>query len=246
MVNKKYYKWVGLLTILVIWLLATSLKLVNPLLLPSLIDVIATLLNGLLKGDLLMQLFNSIGLILIGLLIGSVLTLIMGYLGYFYSFFDENFKMLSAIFHPLPGVALLPIVIIWVGIGFKAILIIILHAILWPLFINLNLGFKSIDKSLIEAAHNNGASKWQLFRYVLIPESMSSIWAGLSIAWSRAWRALISAEMIFGAVGSIGGIGWFLYERRSFMDTKGMFSGILLVMLVGIFVEHVIFRQKKA
>jgi len=116
---------------------------------------------------------------------------------------------------------------------------------LWPMYINLNLGFKSIDNSLIEAAHNNGASQWQLFIYVLLPVSISSIMAGIRIGWSRAWRALISAEMIFGAVGSIGGIGWFLYEKRSFMDTKGMFAGILLVMLVGILVEHVIFNPKK-
>ncbi|WBW98862.1 ABC transporter permease [Oceanirhabdus sp. W0125-5] len=246
MVSKKYYKWIGLLSILIIWQLSSSLKLVNPLSLPSLIEVISALITGLTKGELLMQLFNSIGLILIGLLIGSLITLVMGYLGYFYSFFYENFKMFSAIFHPLPGVALLPIVITWVGIGEKAVLIVILHAVLWPMYINLNLGFNDIDNSLIEAAYNNGATNWQLFIYVLLPGAISSIIAGFRIAWSRAWRALISAEMIFGAIGSIGGIGWFLYEKRAFMDTKGMFAGILLVMVIGILVEQVIFNPKKA
>ena len=63
----------------------------------------------------------------------------------------------------------------------------------------------------------------------------------MKIGWARAWRALISAEMVFGAVGSKGGIGWYLLNQRTFMDTSGLFAGIILVILIGIFVEDVVF-----
>jgi NitT/TauT family transport system permease protein len=65
----------------------------------------------------------------------------------------------------------------------------------------------------------------------------------LKIGWSRGFRALISAEMIIGAISSIGGIGWYMYERRSFMDTTGMYAGIFLVVIVGILIEEVLFNH---
>lgn len=64
----------------------------------------------------------------------------------------------------------------------------------------------------------------------------------MKIGWSRAWRAVISAEMIFGTIGSGGGLGWFIYNKRIFMDTPGMYGGVIILMLIGLIVENLFFR----
>lgn len=237
-------KLIWLLVLIGLWELITMFGLVNPLLLPRFSTVIVEVVTGILAGELLLQVGQSIIFVIVGLIISLMIGTVMVYLDYNYVSLKALFELLASILHPLPGVALLPVVVLWFGVGSDAILVIIIHAVLWSYFLNLKLGFKMIDQSLIEAAHNNGASKWQLFRFVLLPESKDAIATGLRIGWSRGWRGLISAEMIFGAISSIGGIGWFMYERRAFGDVVGTYAGIILVALIGIVVEQLIFKDQ--
>ncbi len=234
--------WV--IALVVFWEIIARTGLVNELLLPTPSSVIIYLINGLIYKDLLLQLIQSIGLVVLGLSISVIVGIVITYLDYFYPVFQGLFEVFASIFHPLPGIAMLPVVVLWVGVGFDAVLLIIIHAVIWSFYLNLKMGFHQIDRSLIEAAHNNGASDIQLFRYVLMPESLPSIATGLKIGWSRGWRGLISAEMIFGAISALGGIGWFMYERRAFGDVKGTYAGIVLVAIVGILVEQVLFNQQ--
>lgn len=238
------YKVIWLAIILLIWEVFASLKLVNPLLLPRFSKVIIEMFDGLINGDLLLQAIQSVVFVVIGLLVSIVIGTVLVYLDYFYPVIRALLELLASILHPLPGVAILPVVVLWVGVGSDAVLLIIIHAVLWSYFLNLKMGFGLIDQSLIEAAHNNGASKWQLFRFVLLPESLETMYAGIRIGWSRGWRGLISAEMIFGAISSIGGIGWFMYERRAFGDITGTYAGIIVVTIIGIVVEQVIFKNQ--
>jgi NitT/TauT family transport system permease protein len=67
--------------------------------------------------------------------------------------------------------------------------------------------------------------------------------AGLKSGWARGWGAAISAEMIFGASGGIGGIGWYIFNKRVFMDTAGVYAGLLIIIAVGIFVEDFVFGK---
>lgn len=243
------FKWnrakiVWLIILLIIWELITAFELVNPLLLPRFSQVCITLIKGLLSGKLLMQGLQSIAFVILGLLISIVIGTLFVYLDYYYSSIRALLELLSSILHPLPGIALLPVIVLWFGVGSDAVVMIIIHAVLWSYYLNLKMGFRMIDSSLIEAAHNNGASKIQLFKYVLMPSSKDAMYAGLRIGWSRGWRGLISAEMIFGAISSIGGIGWFMYERRAFGDIRGTYAGILFVALIGIVVEEIIFPNQ--
>lgn len=231
--------------LLVVWEVVSRLGLLSPMLLPTLSDVIEELIKGLYKGKLLYQCLQSIGMVLIGLIISIVVGTLMVYLDYYYPVFQALFEVMASILHPLPGIALLPVVVLWAGVGMDAVLLIIIHAILWSFYLTLKMGFVAIDQSLIEAARNNGAHNFQLFKYVLLPGSMASVLTGIRVGWSRGWRGLISAEMIFGAISAIGGIGWFMYERRAFGDIKGTYAGIVLVAIVGIVVEQIVFRRIK-
>ncbi|MEG0541595.1 MAG: ABC transporter permease subunit, partial [Angelakisella sp.] len=76
---------------------------------------------------------------------------------------------------------------------------------------------------------------------IMVRASAGYALSGIKIGWARAWRALISAEMAFGAVGLLGGIGWYILKQRTFMNTSGLFAGIVVVIILGILVEDVLF-----
>lgn len=241
----KFIKGFWIVLLIGLWEVIPMMGLISPLVLPRFSKVAFALLTGLIEGDLLIQLLQSIGLILAGLMAGSLIGLAFSYFSHFHAMVDGLMDVLSSIFHPLPGIALLPVIVLWFGIGFDAVFMVILHAVIWSFYLNMRLGYGSIDPSLIEAARNNGASNLQLYRHVLLPGAKEAMITGMKIGWSRGWRSLISAEMIFGAISSIGGIGWFMFERRAFGDTVGTYSGILVVAIVGILVEQLIFRSVK-
>ncbi len=242
-ITDKQIKYIWLTMLALAWELITRSGLVSTMLLPPLSEVILGLGRALFETNLLLSYLQSMAMILLGLIISQSLVLLMVYLGYNYRSFGNLFDLLASILHPLPGLALLPVIMIWFGIGKESVMVVLIHAALWPMYLSLKKGFDEIDSALIEAAHNNGASKWQLYRYVLLTCSFRDSMTGLKIGFARSWRGLISAEMIFGAISAIGGIGWYMFERRVFMDTVGTYSAIVLVVITGIVVESLVFNR---
>ncbi len=243
--SKTVQKALWFLILMGIWEGAARLGGINPLLLPSFSEVMAALFSGMMRGVLLLQLAQSLTVVGAGLATGLVLAVAMAYLDYFYPTIRNLLELLSSALHPLPGIALLPVVVLWAGVGTRAVFIIIVHAVVWSLYLNIKMGFRNVAQSLVEVASDLGARDLQLFRHVLMPCSAHAIKTGLQIGWSRGWRALISAEMVFGAVGGLGGIGWYIYERRAFMDTPSIYAGILLIVVVGVAVEQLFFKAEK-
>jgi len=243
--SQKVVKFFWFILLCSLWEVVTQLELFEPMLLPKLSSVVIKLADGLVRGDLLLQSGQSILLVLCGIILAAIVSIILVYLDYFYPILRSLIELLATILHPLPGIALLPVVILWFGVGLKAVFIVIFHGILWSFYLNVKLGVNSVDKALVEVAQNNGSTKIQLFRYVLIPCSRDAFFAGAMIGWSRGWRSLISAEMIFGAISSLGGIGWYLVTRRAFGDIQGTYAGIVIVALIGIMVEEIVFKGLK-
>lgn len=242
-ISRRLRQSAWLVTLPVVWELIVRSGAVSPLLLPPLKSVLAALRYGVLEGALLLQLLQSVGVIAAGLGVGLLLAVVLAYADYFHPVLRDPLELTAAALHPLPGIALFPIVVIWAGIGLRAVFIIILHAVVWSLYLSIRTGFRTVDAALVEAALNEGASRTQLFRHVLVPCSRSAFLTGLQIGWSRGWRSLIGAEMVFGAISSVGGIGWYLFERRTFMDTPGVYAGLLLIILTGVLVEQAVFRK---
>jgi NitT/TauT family transport system permease protein len=76
----------------------------------------------------------------------------------------------------------------------------------------------------------------------MIPNAFPYILSGLKIAWARSWRALVSAEMVFGASGVVGGLGWFIYKTRYFMDIEAVFAGLISVIIIGMLVDEFLLK----
>ena len=231
--------WIGFL--ILIWVSVVWIGKISPLVLPSPPLVMKALYSGFSKGILGKQILISLALVLTGMSIGSLIALVLLFLAVFSRMGESLVTTLTAVFHPLAGIALLPVVILWFGTGALSIVFIIIHSVVWPMVTNLITGYRSIPGPYRIVGRNYELSKFGMFIKITIPGSFPYILAGLKISWARAWRALISAEMIFGAVFDSGGVGWFIFSKRVFMDTPGMFAGIVVVVIIGILIEDLVF-----
>ncbi len=208
---------------------------------PSLLDIARALGDSVVSGEILLQTGFSLVLILEGFLISLLAAILMSSLAVSNKVFNGLVDTLTAIAHPLPGIALLPLIIIWFGTGTLSIIVIIVHSVIWPMILNIMTGFRAISPVYKEAGLNFGLNHFRIIKDIMIPASLPYVLSGMRIGWARAWRALISAEMIFGAVGLKGGLGWYIFKQRVFMDTPGMFAGLFVIVLIGIIVEDYVF-----
>ena len=234
--------WIWILPVLLLWEGIFRLNLFSPLVFPSPGQVFLRLWQDLLSGELPRGILFSLSIILISLIPAAILGFLMAFLSLRYRWVDSLSGKLSALAHPLPGIALLPLFIIWTGLGFHTLVLIVIHSVIWPFYINVRSGFREIPPLWIEVGRNNGFSRSREFFHIYLPASLPSVLAGLKIGWARSWRAVISAEMIFGTIGTGGGLGWFIYNKRIFMDTPGMIGGLFVLMIIGLLVEYGLFR----
>ena len=131
---------------------------------------------------------------------------------------------------------------ITIGANDMAILVLLVHSVVWPMSRSIIDGFRTTPKIYIESGKNIGLGQLRLILGIYVPASFASVLSGIRVGWARAWRGLISAEMIFGAAQSAG-IGVFINNARTvWIDYPGVYAAILLIILVGVIVEYGIFR----
>ena len=177
------------------------------------------------------------------MLVSAILTVVLTLLAMYSKSVKSLISTLISVFDPLPGIALLPLAILWAGIGDEAIIFIMIHSIIWPMLLNIIGGFNTVPIIYQDVGRSIGLKDSKLITGVFIPASIPSILTGFKTGWARAWRALISAEMVFGATGASGGLGWDIYMKRSYLDMPGMFASLIVIMLIGIVVEDIIFKK---
>jgi NitT/TauT family transport system permease protein len=144
-------------------------------------------------------------------------------------------------FNPLPSIALLPLAMIWFGLGTGGIIFVLIHAVLWSVALNTHAGFRGVSPTWRMVGQNYGLSRIGYVTRILIPGAFPSILTGLKIGWAFAWRTLIAAELVFGANAGGGGLGWYIFETKNALEIPSVFAGLLTVILLGIIVENVVF-----
>lgn len=241
--NKLHVRLFWVFIFLLIWQLISLSGKVNPLIFPSITDILRAFYTSLVNGELISQTIYSLSLIVKGLFIGLAAASILSALSMISKTFNGFIETLTAIAHPLPGIALLPLIILYFGTGTDSIVFVIVHSVLWPMILNMLAGFRSVPEIYSEVGENYGLKTYSIIAQIMVPCSLPYLLTGIKIGWARAWRALISAEMIFGAVGEKGGLGWFIFKKRVFMDTAGMFAGLLVILIIGIIVEDLVFNK---
>jgi len=145
--------------------------------------------------------------------------------------------MVVSVFDLLPGVALLPVVIVLLGIKPSVVVFLVVHSVIWPMSRNVLDGFLTIPSIYVEAGRNIGLKGVRLLAGVYIPASMTYIVSGIKVAWARAWRGLISAEMIFG-LASCPGIGLYVNQMRTNMKNAEMYATLIVIIIIGVIVQY--------
>jgi NitT/TauT family transport system permease protein len=214
----------------------------NPLLFPSLTDTLAAFWDSAAHGVLIDRTLTSLRVLGMGYAIGLVAAGVFTTLAVSTRVGTDFLSTLTAMFNPLPAIALLPLALLWFGLGAISIVFVIVHSVLWAVALNTHSGFLSVSPTLRMAGQNCGLTGVSYVMRLLVPAAFPSILTGLKIGWAFAWRTLIAAELVFGASSRSGGLGWFIFENRNQLETANVFAGLLTVILIGLFVESVIFR----
>lgn len=225
----------------VIWQLYAS-WLDNSLLFPTFEETINALWKGISSGDLILRSWDSIKVLLIGYSLGLVLAFAFAVLAITSRIGNDLLETLTSMLNPLPAIALLPLALLWFGLGTESLVFVLIHSVLWPVALNAHSGFRSVSNTMRMVGRNYGLSGISLVSKILLPAAFPSILAGLKIGWAFAWRTLIAAELVFGVSSGSGGLGWYIFENKNLIQVPEVFAGLLMVILIGLAVENLIFR----
>jgi NitT/TauT family transport system permease protein len=230
-----------LLVLVMVWeLYARWLN--NALLFPTFTETLRVFWGDISNGVLIDRTLTSLRTLALGYAIGLALAAVLTTFAVATSIGTRILTTLTAMFNPLPAIALLPLALIWFGLGTPSLVFVIVHSVLWAVALNTLSGFRSVPETLRMSGRNIGLKGARYVGLILIPAAFPSILSGLKIGWAFAWRTLVAAELVFGVSSRSGGIGWYIFEARNDLDTATVFSGLLTVILIGLFVESVIFR----
>ncbi len=230
-----------LLALAAIWELYAR-HLDNDLQFPTFFDTVAALWRSLLSGEIPTAAAYTIPLLMTGYIAGLALAGLLTAFASATRIGADLLETLTAMFNPLPSIALLPLALLWFGLGEGAVIFVLIHAELWAVALNTFAGFRALSPTLRMVGQNYGLSRPAYLFRILIPGAFPSILTGLKIGWAFAWRTLIAAELVFGAQGGSGGLGWFIYEHKNRLLIADVFAGLLTVILFGLLVENVIFK----
>jgi NitT/TauT family transport system permease protein len=215
----------------------------NELLVPTFSSTLEAFGSGFASGEIPEKMLNSVTLLLKGYGAGLLLATVFTSLAMMSRLGNDLLDTLTSAFNPLPAIALLPLALIWFGLGDRSIIFVLVHSVLWAVALNTHSGFRSVSNTLRMVGRNYGLRGPRLIAKILIPAAFPSILTGLKIGWAFAWRTLIAAELVFGVSSGKGGLGWYIYEHKNMLDIPAVFAGLFTVILIGLVVENLIFRN---
>ncbi len=214
----------------------------NPLLFPTFTDTVAALLSGIAAGEIPAAGIYTLTLLLKGYVAGLIFAALLTAFASVSRIGADLLETLTAMFNPLPSIALLPLALIWFGLGDNSVIFVLVHAVLWAVALNTFAGFRALSPTLRMVGQNYGLSSIGYIVRILIPGAFPSILTGLKVGWAFAWRTLIAAELVFGVSSGSGGLGWYIFENKNQLRIPEVFAGLLTVIIFGLFVENVVFR----
>ncbi|MBI2158773.1 MAG: ABC transporter permease [Candidatus Rokubacteria bacterium] len=223
--------------VVVLWELVTRTGWVPALFLPSPSGVVEMLASG----ELLVHVATSLRRLLLGFGLGALLGVSVGLAVGFFSLAEAVGTPLIAATFPIPKIALLPLLILWVGIGEASKVAVITLGVFFPMAINTYTGVRNADPLLIRAAVSFGAGRFSLIRKVMLPSALPMIFAGLKLGAGTALLLLVAAEMI----AANAGIGFLVLHAQNLMETTKLMVGIVLLSFLGIVSHWLLVRLER-
>lgn len=221
---------VSIILLLCLWEAICQCGIVSSLFLPAPTQILTALFTMISEGEVGMSLAASLYRIVIGFVLGSALGLLVGLLTGTSALVDRIANPVVNALYPIPKIALLPLFILWLGIGELSKVTIIAMGVFFPVAMNTYTGVKNVDTLLIKVAVSFNASWSRTMRCVVLPHALPMIFAGLRIAAGTSLLLLVAAEMIAAQVG----IGALILHYGDLMITDKLMAGVIVLSLIGL------------
>ncbi len=232
-----------LLGLVVLWEGYTWIGEVEPLLFPSFSASASVLWETLLSGLMLEKVWITIYVLVLGYAAGLFLAAALLIFAVMTRIGSDFLSTMTAMFQPLPAISLLPLAMLWFGLGVPSLVFVTIHSVLWAVALSTHTGFMSVSETLRMVGRNYGLRGIPYVFMILVPAAFSAILTGMKVGWAFAWRTLIGAELVFGAASGEGGLGWMIFERGDNLETPYVFAALFTVIVIGLVVENLIFRN---
>ena len=225
--------------IAVIWEVTSRLSVLPDFMFPRLTQVLETLFNGIVSGQMLEAIGKSMSRLLTGFAIAIVLGVIMGYLIWRYKLVEDTLGFLVTALQSIPSIVWFPLAIIWFGLNDFSILFIVTIGATWTMTVSATSGFRNVPTLYKRVAKTFGSTGLHFIRTVILPASVPQLISGLRIAWAFSWRALMAGELL----GSGGGLGQLLETGRSLGQMDLVISVMIIIAVIGTIMDNVVFLR---
>jgi NitT/TauT family transport system permease protein len=248
----KDHPWLSLssfLLIFILWEIVSRMQWIPPLFLPAPSEILSEAWTMLSTGLIFKHVVASLSRILWGFSIACLAGVGVGVVIGFFSIPEAIGNPLIAATFPIPKIAVLPLLILWLGIGEPSKVAVIALGVFFPMVINVYTGVKNVDPLLIKAALSLGSNRARIIRKVILPSILPMIFAGMKLGIGIALLLVVAAEM----VAADAGIGFMIVTAADLMETKKLMAGLILLSLLGLFfnwlfqkLEHVFIPWKQS
>ena len=222
--------------LLTLWALASAFEAAPTVLLPSPLEVLKTFLSLLVSGQLLEHTLASAARSLIGFVLASLTGI---GLGLFFSRApraEAGLHLVLEAFRVTPPLALIPLLILWLGIGEAPKIAIVFLSGFFPIYLNTLTAFSNVDRKLLEVGASLDFTESETLRLILLPAAMPGIVTGLRLGFGYSWRALVGAELLAAS----SGLGYLINESGEYLKTDAVFVGIITIAVLGILADRVL------
>jgi ABC-type nitrate/sulfonate/bicarbonate transport system permease component len=213
----------------ILWHFVTRYGTLSPLIFPRLETILKEFIYLIENGDLFMHAFFSLKRSFLGFISGAFFGIVSGILMGWSRLWEDFFDLLINFIRSIPRVALLPLLIVWFGLGDTPKILLIGLSIYFLTIIPTIEGVKNVDSRYIKSAKSMGASKWQILTSVIFPAALPSIFAGIRLSATKCISALVVVEIVIGD----NGLGYLLQWARENLDMGTMFAILFILGILG-------------
>ena len=233
----RLYSIVTVLSLLLLWWVLTAFGLVKPIFWPSLGavgDRIGLLVEkGFRNVPIIEHVWISVYRVLLGVFLGAAVGIPLGFAMGLSTVARGLFDPIVEFMRPIPPLALIPLIILWLGIDESAKISLLFLASLFIMIIAARSGVSSVRISKVHAAYSLGASKAQVLRHVILPNALPEIFTGLRTAMGVCWGTVVAAEL----VAADKGVGSMIMIAKNFLQTDTVVIGIIVIGIIGYAIE---------
>lgn len=229
-------RWGSVIALIIVWELVVQTGLVQKYLISAPSDVAVSLVALLRSGELVQHVAASMSRVMGGYLLALSSGIVIGGLMGWFRWFDDIVDPLVELFRPVSPLALLPLAILWLGIGQASKIFVIWYGCFFPILLNTYAGVRSVPRSSIEAAQTLGASAGEMLRHVVFFNSLPLIMTGARISFAVGMIVIIASEMVAADTG----LGYMILTAQQTFKTNELYVGIVTIAVIGFLGDRVL------